>query len=115
MPIYRDSMESCPRCATELVSAGAARACETCSGLWLGVADLDEMAANMQIPMQTVHPTPGEFSTRAEMLKCPTCTEPMRTLTLLGVEIDVCNKKHGIWFDANELALVLLRSASTTQ
>lgn len=115
MPLYRDSMESCPRCGTELVQAGAARGCETCSGLWLGAGDLDEMASSMQNPAEPVHLTPLEFATKTEMLNCPTCSEPMQTRTLMGVEIDVCKKQHGIWFDAGELASVLLRCSNIQQ
>ncbi|HEY4058037.1 MAG TPA: zf-TFIIB domain-containing protein [Kofleriaceae bacterium] len=106
-------MESCPRCGTELVQAGAARGCETCSGLWLGAGDLDEMVTTMQTPVQRV--TLTTLETPRDPLRCPTCTEPMRTVSMFGVPIDICSKQHGIWFDANELALVLLRCSNVQQ
>ncbi|MBA3463302.1 MAG: zf-TFIIB domain-containing protein [Deltaproteobacteria bacterium] len=54
----------------------------------------------LQLPFQTDARQP---------LPCPTCTK-MRTLLLYNVAIDSCTK-HGVWFDAQELATVLLRSA----
>jgi Zn-finger nucleic acid-binding protein len=106
--IYRDQMEQCPRCGVDLIDAGAARRCSDCNGLWLGIADVQEMAQQMQTPLEPVE-LPFALDERPP-LQCPGCTEPMRTLTLYGVEIDTC-EKHGIWFDPQELALVLLRSA----
>ncbi|HEY4179969.1 MAG TPA: zf-TFIIB domain-containing protein [Kofleriaceae bacterium] len=105
-------MESCPRCGTELTQAGAARACSTCSGLWLGVGDLDEMATQMQNPPQQVNLK--LLVVDRQPLACPSCSTPMQTVELFGVPIDICRKKHGVWFDANELAQVLLRSVGVT-
>ena len=106
--IYRDEREQCPRCGTELLDARAARGCSTCGGLWIGVADVQEMAQTMQIPPEPVE-LPFAMDQR-QPLSCPGCRDPMRTLLLYDVPIDSC-MKHGVWFDAQELALVLLRAA----
>jgi Zn-finger nucleic acid-binding protein len=37
----------------------------------------------------------------------------MDLFSIFQVQIDVC-ETHGIWFDANELAQVLLRAARST-
>ena len=106
--IYRDEMEACPRCGVDLIEAGVTRACTECNGVWIAVADVRDMAAQMQIP-----PTPVDLPLDAHahaQIACPTCRDRMRPLQLYGVEIDICDK-HGVWFDANELALVLLRAA----
>lgn len=63
----------------------------------------------MQIP-PTLVDLPFVEDPGREKLACPTCREGMQTRALFDVPIDVCDK-HGIWFDARELALVLLRSA----
>lgn len=42
-------------------------------------------------------------------LPCAQCAEPMETLALFEVPIDRC-LAHGLWFDADELSTVLLRS-----
>lgn len=103
--------DRCPRCGTELVDAGAARACTGCRGLWLGLGSLDEMVIQMQ-------PTPARITLEmvAEErtpMACPQCSEPMRTVSLYGVAIDACGKRHGVWFDANELGALLLRSVAS--
>ena len=107
--MYRDSRDQCPRCGEELLDARAARSCPSCNGLWLGVADVMVMAQQMQNP---VRPVDLPFQTDARQpLACPDCSEPMRTLLLSDVPIDSC-EKHGLWFDAQELGAVLLRSAN---
>ncbi len=109
--IYRDELEQCPRCGTELIDARAARGCATCGGLWIGVGDVQEMVQQMQLPPEPMT-LPFEDDPRPP-LSCPSCKEAMRTLNLYAVPIDAC-QKHGIWFDAKELALVLMMSAKQT-
>jgi Zn-finger nucleic acid-binding protein len=106
--IYRDEREQCPRCGAELIDAAAARGCAQCHGLWIDVASVIEMASQMQIPPEPVE-LPFALDQRPP-LACPGCRDPMRTLLLYEVPIDSCIK-HGVWFDAQELALVLLRAA----
>ncbi len=105
--IYRDQREQCPRCATELIDARAARGCGTCGGLWIGVGDVQEMMQQMQTPPEPMQ-VPFDRVVR-EQLPCPSCKDAMETHDLYAVPVDLC-PKHGIWFDAKELALVLLRS-----
>jgi Zn-finger nucleic acid-binding protein len=35
--------------------------------------------------------------------RCPSCTTPLRQVVECDVEIDVCDKCHGVWLDAGEL------------
>jgi Zn-finger nucleic acid-binding protein len=105
---YRDEHERCPRCGIDLIDAVVGVACAQCQGIWISPASVAEMAIQMQIP-PTVIDLPFEEDPRAA-IACPTCREAMQTRKLFDVQIDVC-PKHGIWFDARELALVLLRSA----
>jgi Zn-finger nucleic acid-binding protein len=37
------------------------------------------------------------------MTLCPTCNLPLRLVVELKVDIDVCDKCHGVWLDAGEL------------
>jgi len=106
--IYRDELEQCPRCGTELIDARAARGCATCGGLWIGVGDVQEMMQQMQSPPEPMQ-VPLERTSRKQ-LPCPSCKEAMETHDLYAVPIDLC-PKHGIWFDAQELAMVLFASA----
>jgi len=45
-------------------------------------------------------------------LYCPGCGSPLRTLRRKNVEIDVCRKCRGTWFDRDELRPVLVALAS---
>jgi Zn-finger nucleic acid-binding protein len=105
---YRDEHERCPRCGTDLIDAVVGVACTQCQGICISPASVQEMAIEMQIPPAIVE-LPLEDDPR-DAIACPTCREGMQTRKLFEVQIDVC-PKHGIWFDARELALVLLRSA----
>ena len=111
--MYRDEREVCPRCAGDLIDAGAGRACVACAGLWIDLASVQEMVMNMQTPLAPFELPWGEETRPA--IACPTCTEKMQTKLLHGVPVDLCANNHGIWFDAHELGLVLLRSASKSQ
>lgn len=107
--MYRDNNDRCPRCGTPLVQAGAARGCEGCRGIWLSVENVRDMASQMQTPPAPIE-LAGDPETRSP-LPCPDCTESMEALTVFGISLDVCKKRHGIWFDANELAMLLFRVA----
>ncbi len=105
---YRDEHERCPRCGTDLNDAVIGLACVTCRGLWIQPGSVWEMAANMQTPPDLVE-LPFTPDGNRDKLACPSCRESMDLVSLYGVPIDIC-QKHGIWFDANELASVLLRA-----
>lgn len=107
--IYRDEHARCPRCGTELTDAVVGLACASCRGLWIAPASVQEMASNMQSP-PTLVALPMATDGGREKLACPSCREAMEHRTLYAVQIDVCDR-HGIWFDAEELAVVLMRSA----
>jgi len=107
---YRDEHERCPRCGIELVDAVIGVACSQCRGLWIQPSSVFEMANNMRMPPEPVE-LPFTVDGNREQLRCPTCRDGMRLISLYQVQIDICDK-HGIWFDANELAAVLMRSAT---
>ncbi len=47
----------------------------------------------------------------ASALKCPKCEGNLVESDFEGVKIDVCNKCHGVWLDAGELAQVTKKDA----
>jgi Zn-finger nucleic acid-binding protein len=106
---YRDEYEHCPRCRAELTDAVVGLACASCRGIWIKPASVQEMVTRMQLPPE---PIELRFATdgNRESLRCPTCGDGMKQVALYSVPIDVCDR-HGIWFDAEELATVLLRAA----
>ncbi|MEP7075690.1 MAG: zf-TFIIB domain-containing protein [Acidobacteriota bacterium] len=40
-------------------------------------------------------------------IKCPKCDGTLHATDFEGIKIDVCDKCHGAWFDAGELAQVI--------
>lgn len=40
-------------------------------------------------------------------MKCPRCDGTLLEADYQHIKIDVCNKCHGVWFDAGELAQVI--------
>jgi hypothetical protein len=106
--MYRDERETCPRCSADLIDAGSGRACVGCAGQWIDLEIVQEMALTMQVPAGPLD-LPWQEVAR-DPIACPVCDENMRTMTLYSVPIDMCGKHHGVWFDAHELALVLMRS-----
>jgi Zn-finger nucleic acid-binding protein len=40
-------------------------------------------------------------------LECPKCDGALMEADFQNIKIDVCNKCHGVWFDAGELAQVI--------
>jgi uncharacterized protein len=47
----------------------------------------------------------------ASALNCPKCEGKLVESDFQGIKIDVCNKCHGVWFDAGELAQVTEKDA----
>ena len=113
---FRDSFENCPRCGTELVDARDARGCQACGGVWIEEAVLTEMIVEMMPPASRVlgRLVLAVVQRSGEALACPTCGEAMVPTTIHRVELDSCAKRHGVWFDADELRIALLRVADHT-
>lgn len=47
----------------------------------------------------------------ASELNCPKCEGNLVESDFHGIKIDVCNKCHGVWLDAGELAQVTQKDA----
>ena len=45
-------------------------------------------------------------SSEASALHCPKCDGTLAVITFENVEIDRCDKCHGVWLDAGELELL---------
>jgi Zn-finger nucleic acid-binding protein len=104
---YRDELERCPRCTTELVDAGSMRGCATCNGHWVRAEILLDMATRMQITARPIQLS--WMADKHDALSCPTCGKAMEGWKLYEVAIDRC-RNHGVWFDGGELMAVLLAS-----
>jgi hypothetical protein len=119
---YRDSQLACPACAAGLRRFRDRLCCDGCSGIMLGVDDLE--VAIRELTGTT--PELGFTGDAPGARPCPCCQTAMVRCRLdvwlmderpaLRPELDRCDG-HGVWFDAEELAKVLevlRRVASTT-
>lgn len=48
-------------------------------------------------------------------MKCPACGEPQVIVEHDGVELDLCLAGHGVWFDAQELGVLLGNGAAALE
>ena len=88
--------------------------CANCSGLWLDVpsfekicADREQQAAVLGAASQA--PQNVFRIGKVNYVPCPECSQLMNRINFArcsGVIIDVC-KKHGIWFDRDELSSIV--------
>jgi Zn-finger nucleic acid-binding protein len=108
----------CPRCNLPLhvlrIAEINIRDCEKCGGLWAGVQTFENLCANKEQQSSVLGfvsnqkhqiEQPGEIS----YVPCPDCKNLMNRSNFArssGVIIDLC-KKHGVWFDADELPKII--------
>lgn len=96
----------CPRCGDADLDEATIHRCHRCDGTWLDEHTLLERMAAMQLP-EPPRPLAWRTQKRAA-LRCAECAQRMEAAALLDVPLDRC-RDHGVWFDRNELAQVLLR------
>jgi Zn-finger nucleic acid-binding protein len=111
--------KKCPRCKTQMVSKSLGDAvlleCDRCLGLWLNVATFEKICADREHQSAVLGAATIETSNRTipqgkvSYVPCPECSQLMNRANFArcsGVIVDLC-KKHGIWFDRNELSRII--------
>ena len=89
--------------------------CAVCLGLWLASASFEKICADKEehaavlgsASLENANRTVAE--TKVNYIPCPECSQLMNRANFArcsGVIIDLC-KKHGIWFDRNELSRIV--------
>ena len=109
----------CPRCQTEMqivtVGKQLVLECATCLGLWLTPGAFEKICADKEEHAAVLGSASLADSDRTvpattvKYVPCPECSQLMNRANFArcsGVIIDLC-KKHGIWFDRNELSLII--------
>jgi Zn-finger nucleic acid-binding protein len=113
------SGRKCPRCLVEMQAVVIGQAtvleCGSCFGLWVDTtsfeaicADREQQAAVLGTASHEPPSTIGAGST-IKYVPCPECSLLMNRVNFArcsGVIIDLC-KKHGIWFDCDELSRIV--------
>jgi Zn-finger nucleic acid-binding protein len=96
---------SCPRCRVPLDHQPLVRHCGRCRGSWISDQVLHERVAEARGAQPGRTALTWRKEARAALV-CATCAAPMETLVVSDTPVDRC-PRHGVWFDAGELAHVL--------
>ena len=107
-------MPRCPICKdqTQLIPYEGVKIhhCGRCGGYWLTETKLDAILARQEVLMPAAVQEAVERmaleSNSTAMLTCITCGTSMRKQLFRGfteLQVDVCPRCHGIWFDRAEL------------
>ncbi len=105
---FRDDQPLCPCCDDRALSPQADHEtrlrCDGCKGMLVPTAEVEDMIRHL---IQE----PWAFEAEAcsdgvSVRTCPRCAAKMQPLRLFSISIDHC-AHHGVWFDRQELAMVL--------
>ncbi|HSB29816.1 MAG TPA: zf-TFIIB domain-containing protein [Pyrinomonadaceae bacterium] len=115
--IARD--KNCPRCRSELqmktVGNEKVLECNGCGGLWLPTESFEKICVDKErqsavLGTASLAPLDREtLQAKVSYVPCPECSQLMNRANFArcsGVIIDVC-KKHGVWFDRDELSRIV--------
>jgi uncharacterized protein len=110
----------CPHDDTALreVETGGFRVagCRQCSGIWLTRDTLKQAIATRR-PVDNLdphEPPPPARPAPTRRRLCPGCHCQLAPRWLHGIEIDVCEKCHGLWLDAGELRQIIVNHRQGT-
>ena len=111
--------KNCPRCRQEFhtvtIGSSTVLECGKCSGLWLETPtfekicnDREQQSAVLGAASLAQGGSPVTLE-KVNYVPCPVCSQLMNRANFArcsGVIIDLC-KKHGIWFDRDELSRII--------
>ena len=114
----------CPACETPTLipqkdetSRHEIDTCTSCSGLWFDPDELARFLVNAKnrithgLAANKDH-SDTTFTINTSARKCPRCSTAMDTCLFGGINLDRCASCRGLWFDQDELELVIERYRS---
>jgi Zn-finger nucleic acid-binding protein len=108
----------CPRCRQPLnalsIEGTSLRECQRCGGLWADVETFESVCSEREkqaavLVFTTKREVAAAPPVKISYVPCPDCKQLMNRSNFArasGVIIDTC-KKHGVWFDAEELPRII--------
>ena len=114
----KDVDTNCPRCKGDMhlktLSQQTILECPDCLGLWLDTSSFQKICADREqhaavLGTATLSPPHVLIDQKVSYIPCPECKQLMNRANFArcsGVIIDIC-KKHGIWFDRDELRKII--------
>lgn len=116
--IIDENAGTCPRCKIDLsvvrIDTTRIRECGKCGGIWTSVDAFERLCADQEQQAAVLSfigskPKTGANPVAISYVPCPDCSQLMNRSNFArssGVIIDLC-KKHGVWFDADELPKII--------
>jgi len=100
----------CPVCKEPMVTLELNNVeidyCFDCGGIWLDRGELEELVPDKDYLKKILKTFKVKYFIKEKKRLCPICNKKMKKV-LVGEEVktllDICPKKHGIWFDSGEL------------
>lgn len=113
---------SCPRCDVALTECSAmmedgahvlVETCDTCAGLWVDGPKLAAVCPTLSdLPARRLEVV-GLGHHGAGIASCPRCAATPFEFTILEVNIDICTRCGGVWFDGDEYEGMVLQEGET--
>jgi Zn-finger nucleic acid-binding protein len=109
---YRDRLLSCPRCGATLerTTRHETWPCPACGGVAVELGELIRLL--LRYAPELLPPGSNRLATKPRAtvslpLRCAACTKPMQPVELHGVALDRCPHDELLWFEANQLDVVI--------
>ncbi len=111
----------CPKCKQDMIAVEYHQIeldhCPRCKGVWFDGEELELFLQSAKIVCPELEP--GNIVRLPEVkaahapIKCPVCGRVMKEVALgqPAVNIDVCRRQDGLWFDGGELHDILRQTA----
>ena len=108
----------CPICKSDMIVVEYNNIeldhCNDCHGVWFDSTELELLLKSLNLDshnliLEDILKSP-EAESAERKRKCPICRKKMKKITIsdhLGILIDVCPQKHGLWFNGGEVVQLL--------
>jgi len=111
----------CPKCQQDMIVVEHQQIeldyCPVCEGVWFDAGELElflETAAlaSPELEIENIIGLP-EIKAGAGKRKCPICRQSMKEVSIgmPSIDIDVCRRGDGLWFDGGEVNQLILQLA----
>ncbi len=112
----------CPKCKQDMIVVEHRKVeldyCPKCEGVWFDAGELDlflqcAQMASPELTISNIVNLPAVESS-GKPLKCPVCGQGMKEVAISqpAINIDVCRRTDGLWFDGGELRELLKQQLS---
>ena len=90
--------------------------CAKCGGIWLDSGELEQLFDDVKQADSLVNSFKTREGVKENVHQCPICFKKMeKAAAATDIIIDRCPKHHGLWFDKNELSIILSRNFFGTE